>query len=63
MEQIRSFISQVSTGQAAEAKQTLNDMISSRALDALQAKKQEMASNVFNGQQESQEETAIEQSE
>lgn len=52
MEQIRSFISQVSTGQAAEAKETLNDMISNRALEALQAKKQEMASVVFNGKQE-----------
>jgi len=63
VEQIRSFISQVSTGQAAEAKQTLNDMISAKALDALQAKKQEMASNVFNGQQETQEEPATEQTE
>ena len=63
MEQIRSFISQVSTGQAAEAKQTLNDMISSRALEALQVKKQEMASTVFGGKEEQQEEPAAEQTE
>lgn len=60
MEQIRSFISQVSTGQAAEAKQSLTDMISSRALEALQAKKQEMAAAVFSDKKE---EPAAEQTE
>ena len=60
MEQIRSFISQVSTSQAAEAKQSLTDMISSRALEALQAKKQEMAAAVFNNKEE---EPAAEQTE
>lgn len=49
MEQIHTFIGQVSSGQAAEARETLNDLISSRALEALSIKKQEMASTVFGG--------------
>jgi hypothetical protein len=49
----------VSTGQAAEAQDTLNNLISAKAMEALANKKQEMASDVFNGKEtESTEETA-----
>jgi hypothetical protein len=59
MEQIQAFIKQVSTGQAAEAQDTLNNLISAKAMEALANKKQEMASGVFNGKEaESTEETA-----
>lgn len=52
MESIQNFIQQVSTGQSSEAKETLNDMISARAFEALNLRKQELASNIFNGKQE-----------
>jgi hypothetical protein len=59
MEQIQAFIKQVSTGQASEAQDTLNNLISARAMEALANKKQEMSSDVFNGKEtESTEETA-----
>jgi hypothetical protein len=49
----------VSTGQASEAQDTLNNLISARAMEALANKKQEMSSDVFNGKEtESTEETA-----
>jgi hypothetical protein len=58
MEQIQAFINQVSTGQSASAQDTLNNLISAKAMEALANKKQEMASAVFNGKDtESTEET------
>jgi len=58
MEQIQAFINQVSTGQSANAQDTLNNLISAKAMEALANKKQEMASAVFNGKDtESTEET------
>jgi hypothetical protein len=58
MEQIQAFINQVSTGQSASAQDTLNNLISVKAMEALANKKQEMASAVFNGKDtESTEET------
>ena len=52
---IDTFITQVSTGEANAAKETLNDILSSRAFDALEAKKKEMSSSVFNGAEETEE--------
>jgi hypothetical protein len=48
---IDTFITQVSTGESAAAKDTLNDIISQRALEALGLRKQEMAATVFNGKE------------
>lgn len=57
MEEIRNFIDMVAQGNNVEAKSTLEDLISSRAFDALEAKKREMSSTLFtNGEQESAEE-------
>lgn len=50
---VQDFINSVATGNAAEAKDTLNDLLSARAFDALEAKKIEIAQNLFNGKQES----------
>jgi len=49
---VQDFINSVATGNAAEAKDTLNDLLSARAFDALEAKKIEIAQNLFNGKQE-----------
>ena len=52
----QDFINSVATGNAAEAKDTLNNLLSARAFEALEAKKIEIAQNLFNGKQETEEE-------
>jgi hypothetical protein len=59
---IDTFITQVSTGESAAAKDTLNDIISQRALEALGLRKQEMAATIFNGK-EQEAETEVESEE
>jgi len=56
------FIDQLSAGNASEAKETLNNLLSARAFESLDAKKIELARNIFNGSQveESQEEEEVE---
>ena len=56
------FIDQLSAGNASEAKDTLNNLLSARAFESLDAKKMELARNIFNGSQveESQEEEEVE---
>ena len=53
---VQNFINSVAVGNAAEAQDTLNDLLSARAFEALEAKKIEIAQNLFNGKQESEEE-------
>jgi len=57
---VQNFINSVAVGNAAEAKDTLNDLLSARAFEALEAKKIEIAQNLFNGKQESEEESDTE---
>jgi len=45
------FIDQLSAGNASEAKETLNNLLSARAFESLDAKKVELAKNIFNGSQ------------
>ena len=47
-----TFINQLAAGQAADAKETLADLLSARAFEALDARKQELATSLFGGQQE-----------
>ena len=47
-----TFINQLASGQAADAKETLADLLSARAFEALDARKQELATALFGGQQE-----------
>lgn len=53
---IQDFISQVASGDAAQAKETLNDILSAKAFEALDAKKQELAKSIFTGKEEQTEE-------
>lgn len=46
--EVQDFINSVATGNAAEAKDTLNDLLSARAFEALAAKKVEIAQSLFN---------------
>lgn len=43
------FINKVANAQAGEAKDALNDMLSAKAMEALDGKKQEIAQSLFNG--------------
>jgi hypothetical protein len=47
------FIDQLSAGDSAEAKETLNNLLSTKAFESLEAKKVELARNIFNGSEES----------
>lgn len=51
MEQVRNFIDQVAQGDNISAKETLDNLLSARAFEQLETKKQEIGSTLFNGQQ------------
>lgn len=55
MSQTRQFIDQLATGEASAAKETLENMISVRAFEALDSYKKEMASSIFGGVKEAKE--------
>ena len=58
---IKTFISQTMNGEAGAAKDTLNDLLSAKAFEALDAKKQEIGSTLFGGQTQTTEEPATEE--
>lgn len=45
----RDFIDQVIKGQGSKAQETLTDVLSTRAFDAIEQRKQEIASTLFGG--------------
>jgi hypothetical protein len=47
------FIDQLSAGNSAEAKDTLNNLLSTRAFESLDAKKIELAKSIFTGKEDS----------
>jgi len=49
---VSKFIDSVASGNAIEAKDVLNDLLSSRAFESLDARKQELASALFTGKEE-----------
>jgi hypothetical protein len=60
---VSNFIDSVASGNAIEAKESLNDLLSARAFEALDARKQELAQSVFTGNEpevQDTEETATE---
>jgi hypothetical protein len=63
MSQTRQFIDQLATGEASAAKETLENMISVRAFEALDSYKKEMASSIFGGVKEAKEEETNESEE
>jgi len=52
MENINNFINSITAGDNVTAKEELEELLSSKAFDALQVRKQEIASTLFGGQQE-----------
>ena len=55
-----TFIEQLAAGQAADAKETLSDLLSARAFEALDARKQELGATLFGGQVEEQQQDKTE---
>jgi hypothetical protein len=62
------FIDNLAAGNAAAAKESLSDMLSARAFEALEARKVELAKNLYNGKEsesdievQDTEDTAVEQ--
>lgn len=49
------FLELVAAGQAAEAKDKLNELLAARAFEALDARKVEIAKGIFNGFEETNE--------
>ena len=56
----QTFIDRVAAGNAVEAQQVLNDLLSAKAFEALDAKKVELAQTIFNGEAEKQDELNVE---
>ena len=52
MENINNFINSITAGDNVTAKEELEELLSSKAFDALQYRKQEIASTLFGGQQD-----------
>jgi hypothetical protein len=52
---IQNFISNIAAGDNAEAKDTLDGILSAKAFDALQSHKQELAKAIFGGNEEGEE--------
>jgi hypothetical protein len=48
---VQDFINSVATGNSSEAKETLTDLLSARAFDALSSRKIEIAQSLFGGYQ------------
>jgi hypothetical protein len=51
----RQFLDLLASGQSSEAKDAFADLLSTKAMEALEAKKQEVASTLFNGKEEGEE--------
>jgi len=48
----RTVIDMLGAGQSSEAKDGLNELLSNKAIEALDVKKQEIGSTLFNGKVE-----------
>ena len=48
----RQFLDMLAAGQSAEARDAFAELLSTRAMEALEAKKQEVASTIFNGKED-----------
>lgn len=57
----RDFIDQIIKGQTAEAQETISDVLSNLAFDAIEQRKKEIASTLFGGiEVNSEEQTEVE---
>ena len=61
--QIQEIINQIAAGDSAAAKESIENVLSAKAFDALQGRKQEMAATLFGGQEQNGEEITDDQEE
>ena len=54
--EIQDIINNIAAGDSAAAKESIENVLSAKAFDALQGRKQEMAATLFGGQEQSHEE-------
>ena len=54
--QIQEIINHIAAGESVAAKESIENVLSAKAFDALQGRKQEMAATIFGGQEQSDEE-------
>ena len=56
--ELQNIINNIAAGDSAAAKEGIENVLSAKAFDALQGRKQEMAATLFGGQEQSNEEIA-----
>jgi len=61
--QIQEIINHIAAGDSIAAKESIENVLSAKAFDALQGRKQEMAATLFGGQEQSGEENANDEEE
>lgn len=54
--QIQDIINNIAAGDSAAAKESIENVLSAKAFDALQGRKQEMATTLFGGKDQGDEE-------
>ena len=55
---LQDIINNIAAGDSAAAKEGIENVLSAKAFDALQGRKQEIASTLFGGKDQSNEETS-----
>ncbi len=61
--QIQEIINHIAAGESVAAKESIENVLSAKAFDALQGRKQEMAATLFGGQEQSHEEVTDDEEE
>jgi hypothetical protein len=61
--EIQDIINNIAAGDSIAAKEGIENVLSAKAFDALQGRKQEMATTLFGGQEQSGEENANDEEE
>jgi hypothetical protein len=56
--ELKDIINNIAAGDSAAAKEGIENVLSAKAFDALQGRKQEIASTLFGGKDQSDEEVA-----
>jgi hypothetical protein len=56
--ELKDIINNIAAGDSAAAKEGIENVLSAKAFDALQGRKQEMAATLFGGKEQGDEETS-----
>lgn len=61
--EIQDILNNIAAGDSSAAKEGIENVLSAKAFDALQGRKQEMAATLFGGQEQSDEEVTDDEEE